>query len=88
MKLILKRVTRMDQSPMNVQRWCFTLECGHEVWLTRKRRPSKVPARLACERCTETLCTGCGQPIKPGKHKRDEYSHAQGCPKDRSRKKQ
>jgi hypothetical protein len=27
------------------------------------------------------LCTQCGQPMKPGRHKPGEYEHAQGCPK-------
>jgi len=33
----------------------------------------------------EKLCEKCGQPIKPGRHKADEYRHAQGCPNDRSK---
>lgn len=32
------------------------------------------------------LCDGCGCPIKPGRHKPNEYDHAQGCPRDRSKK--
>jgi hypothetical protein len=32
------------------------------------------------------LCKDCGCPIKPGRHKPNEYDHAQGCPSDRSKK--
>lgn len=32
------------------------------------------------------LCVKCGQPIKPGRHKPNEYDHARGCPNDRSKK--
>jgi hypothetical protein len=32
------------------------------------------------------FCSGCGCPIKPGRHKANEYDHAQGCPRDRSKK--
>ena len=35
---------------------------------------------------TYRLCEKCGQPIKPGRHKLNEYDHAQGCPNDRSKK--
>jgi hypothetical protein len=31
------------------------------------------------------LCAECGQPIKPGRHKTDEYRHASGCQSDRSK---
>lgn len=27
-----------------------------------------------------TLCKSCGQPIKAGRHKPNEYEHAEGCP--------
>jgi hypothetical protein len=32
------------------------------------------------------FCDACGQPIKPGRHKKNEYDHAKGCPKDKSGK--
>jgi hypothetical protein len=44
---IEKRVLRADRSPMNAQRWCCELECGHEVWVTRTRKPK----RAACGAC-------------------------------------
>jgi len=31
-------------------------------------------------------CPECGQPIKPGRHKANEYEHAMGCPRDRSKR--
>lgn len=31
-------------------------------------------------------CKGCGQPICPGRHKKNEYEHASGCPRDRAKK--
>ena len=42
-----RRVVRVDRSPMNSGRWCLTLECGHEHWVTATRRPSasKFPCR-------------------------------------------
>lgn len=44
-----KAVQRIDQSPMNPKRWCLTLLCGHEVWVTRGARP-KLQGHF-CERC-------------------------------------
>ncbi len=37
--MIKRCVVRVDQSPMNAQRWVLTLVCGHERWLTRKTKP-------------------------------------------------
>lgn len=42
-------VRRADQSPMNAQRWCLTLSCNHEVWITAKQRPKRI--KMACDRC-------------------------------------
>lgn len=44
-----QRVVRTDQSPLNPKRWCLTLVCGHEVWVTRTRRPS--PQFFMCHDC-------------------------------------
>lgn len=45
-------VVRIDRSPMNAQRWCLELACGHEKWVTARRRPA-IPAKpLRCERCS------------------------------------
>ena len=49
----MSTVTRIDQSPMNAQRWCLQLSCGHEEWLTAKRKPKKEKFR--CSRCELTL---------------------------------
>ena len=46
----LMTVRRVDQSPLNPKRWCITLSCGHEVWITAARKPTRMKA--ACERCT------------------------------------
>ena len=42
-------VVYVDQSPMNPVRWCLTLACRHEIWVTAKRRPmTKV---VDCKEC-------------------------------------
>jgi len=48
-KLQVKTVQRADQSPMNPKRWCLTLSCGHEVWVTANRKPQRMKEQ--CERC-------------------------------------
>ena len=62
----MSRVTRIDQSPMNAQRWCLQLSCGHEEWITAKRRPNKETFR--CSRCEPRKLTPnavvSGQPPK------------------------
>ncbi len=50
MKQQMLTVQRVDQSPMNEKRWCLTLSCGHEIWVTANRKPTRVQA--PCERCT------------------------------------
>ena len=47
-ELQVMTVTRVDQSPMNPQRWCLTLTCGHEVWITSRRRPKGMKAECQC----------------------------------------
>ena len=42
-------VQRVDQSPMNPKRWCLTLGCGHEIWVTSKSRPQRMKAM--CDTC-------------------------------------
>ena len=44
-----KDVFRVTQSPLNARRWCLSLYCGHEVWVTRHGRP-KIKAHF-CETC-------------------------------------
>jgi hypothetical protein len=43
------RVLRVTQSPMNAERWVLDLECGHEEWVTSKRRP--VRRTHLCTKC-------------------------------------
>jgi hypothetical protein len=40
--VMVKKVLRATQSPTNSERWCCDLECGHEVWVTRQRRPKEA----------------------------------------------
>lgn len=46
-----KTVQRVDQSPMNPQRWCLTLSCGHEEWVTSKSKPKRM--KMKCSQCPE-----------------------------------
>lgn len=46
---MIKRVVRITQSPMNALRWVLDLECGHETWITAKRRPTRKTAQ--CSPC-------------------------------------
>lgn len=51
-----RTITRVDRSPMNAQRWCLTLECGHERWTTGKTKPKGKTAQ--CLECIGTVLTG------------------------------
>lgn len=51
MRKVMRVVHRADRSPLNPRRWCLTLSCGHEIWITSTRRPTRVEA--ACSRCQE-----------------------------------
>lgn len=42
-------VVRIDFSPMNAQRWLVLLACGHDTWVTSKRRPKFT--KLECPTC-------------------------------------
>ena len=44
-----RSVKRIDRSPMNPDRWCYELECGHEVWVTAKRKPKRLT--IHCPTC-------------------------------------
>lgn len=46
-------VRRVDQSPLNKQRWCLTLSCGHEVWITSKSRPKRMKVPCVLEHSPE-----------------------------------
>lgn len=48
-----RRVVRVKQSPLNVQRWNLDLECGHEVWVTSKSRPARKQA--TCPECVSAV---------------------------------
>ena len=37
-------VESVKQSPMNALRWCLQLDCGHDEWVTAKRRPTRNTA--------------------------------------------
>lgn len=44
----VSEIRRATQSPLNPVRWCCDLSCGHEQWVTSKRRPKR---NLQCEDC-------------------------------------
>ena len=47
----MRTVVRATRSPLNAGRWSLDLNCGHEVWVTARRKPTR---RFApCERCGE-----------------------------------
>lgn len=45
-------VESVKQSPLNARRWCVNLSCGHETWITSKRKPTRkhVPCAKGCGR--------------------------------------
>lgn len=45
----MSKVTRVERSPMNKERWVVSLECGHEEWVSASRRPTR--RRMKCTRC-------------------------------------
>lgn len=45
-----QNVVSVKQSPLNALRWCLALSCGHETWITSKRRPTRKRAECP-ERC-------------------------------------
>jgi RNase P subunit RPR2 len=42
------KVVAAKQSPLNRERWVVLLECGHEEWVTAKRRPKRAEC-LTCK---------------------------------------
>lgn len=38
------KVVRADQSPLNKKQWCLELDCGHEVWVTSRGKPTRETA--------------------------------------------
>jgi hypothetical protein len=41
MSNVTARVIRISQSPMNPLRWLIELGCGHDVWITATKRPTR-----------------------------------------------
>lgn len=55
-------MSEQKQRPMNERRWLLALECGHEYWITRARRPRAHKAKcLICATKPEPS-TGSGSP--------------------------
>lgn len=51
-----RNVVNVRQSPMNPLRWLVTLDCGHDVWVTRK---GKLQAKMVeCPVCSEEIAKG------------------------------
>ena len=44
-----RTIKRVDRSPLNERRWCLTLACGHETWITSRCRP----------RMKDVICVEC-----------------------------
>ncbi len=45
-----RAITAVFKSPMNPKLWNVELECGHEKWLTRSRRP-RYGLKVLCTKC-------------------------------------
>lgn len=54
MKRHKRRVLRVTVSPLNSKRKMADLECGHEVWVSRK---PPVGSMFPCRQCEEFLRT-------------------------------
>ena len=44
-------------SPLNPRQWSLSLACGHEKWVTAKRKPAAKTAY--CAKCAESRCVIC-----------------------------
>jgi hypothetical protein len=51
-KPVRRAVRRIRQSPMNERVWNVEMECGHDQYITRARRPT----------CTTLVCNDCTYP--------------------------
>lgn len=49
MKIPPSHIESVKVSPLNPHRWCCQLDCGHDEWVTAKRRPTRLT--LVCSRC-------------------------------------
>ncbi len=56
MKSVPPTVLSVAQSPMNAERWVLTLDCGHDEWVTSKRRPQRMTQR--CGKCADAARKG------------------------------
>lgn len=43
-------------SPLNEHRWRLHLDCGHDAWVTAKRRPTR--STIVCPSCLDNLAEG------------------------------
>jgi hypothetical protein len=43
------QIVSIKQSPLNGSQWCCQLDCGHDQWVTAKRRPTRKT--LKCSQC-------------------------------------
>ncbi len=48
---MLANVERATKSPLNASRWCLSLSCGHEKWVTSKSKPKTQ--FVVCDPCSE-----------------------------------
>lgn len=60
----MRAVVRITQSPLNAKRWSLDLNCGHEVWVTARRRPTRKFA--PCESCRKSEGKPIGQWAEQG----------------------
>jgi len=44
---VKRNVLQVKQSPLNPLRWMLVLECGHDTWVTAKRRPQRKTSHCA-----------------------------------------
>ncbi len=49
-------VKSVKVSPFNPRQWNLTLACGHDVWVTGKRKPTRKT--IYCQRCVEVHAKG------------------------------
>ena len=45
----MRKILGVKQSPLNPLQWNVSLDCGHDVWMTRRSKPSRKTLR--CEKC-------------------------------------
>jgi hypothetical protein len=48
-------ITSWTQSPMNEKRWFGQTKCGHGVWVTKDRKPTRKTT--GCHICDKTKVT-------------------------------